>query len=165
MRPGLREAAPEDAAAIETLLVDAFGGDEEAALVRRLRKARLVEVELVAGAPEGPCHGHVLLSHLDVVADQRRIRAVALAPLAVAEAERRQGLGAALVAAALARSEAEAVFVLGDPAYYCRFGFSARPCAPFEAPFRPPHFMALALAPGALNARSGRVTYPPAFGL
>jgi len=54
--------------------------------------------------------------------------------------------------------------VLGAPAYYGRFGFSADAAALVEAPFRgQPAFMALALGDGAFDYPL-RVAYPDAFG-
>lgn len=51
-----------------------------------------------------------------------------LAPLAVLPGRQGWGIGSALVRAALARAKEvgwAAAFVLGDPAYYGRFGFAA----------------------------------------
>ncbi len=68
-----------------------------------------------------------------------------LAPLAVLPEAQRQGIGSALVAHSLQSPplKEEPVFVLGDPAYYERFGFS-----PFKTPTCPydpgnEHFRAL----------------------
>jgi len=58
-----------------------------------------------------------------------------------------------------------AVIVLGHQGYYPRFGFSAALAHPLKAPFSGDAFMALELAPGALQGEEGRVTYPPAFGI
>ena len=55
------------------------------------------------------------------------------------------------------------VFVLGDPGYYGRFGFSAAAAAPFESPYAGPYLMALALGEGPLPG-FGRFDYAPAFG-
>lgn len=51
-----------------------------------------------------------------------------LGPLAVATASQKRGIGSALVRAGLDRLRSagfDQVFVLGDPAYYGRFGFEA----------------------------------------
>jgi putative acetyltransferase len=91
---------------------------------------------------------------------------LALAPLAVAADARRRGLGAALVRAGLVATRdagAIAVLVLGDPAYYARFGFApARGItgAPWCAH---PAFQALSLVPGQAVPR-GVVRYACAFG-
>ncbi len=159
MTVALRPVHAADAAAIDVLLRDAFGGEAEAALVAALRAERAVVTELVA---EGIA-GHVLFTRAPV--DGAPV--VALAPLAVAAASRRQGLGAALVRAGLARcaeAGATAVHVLGDPAYYGRFGFR-RAEGITGAPWCDhPAFQALSLQPG-LPLPRGTVRYADAFGL
>jgi putative acetyltransferase len=58
-----------------------------------------------------------------------------------------------------------AVIVVGNPAYYVRFGFSPALAAPLASPYAGARQQALELAPGVLaGARHGRVAYPPAFG-
>jgi putative acetyltransferase len=90
-----------------------------------------------------------------------------LAPVAVSPAEQSRGVGAALCRAgieAVRALGADAVVVLGHPAYYPRFGFSAEAAKPLASPYAgSPAFMALALKPGAL-ASTRRVDYPAAFG-
>ena len=58
----------------------------------------------------------------------------------------------------------EVVFVLGEPAYYTRFGFSAEAAAPFASPYAGPYFMALWLRPPPAAPASGSAAYAPAFG-
>jgi putative acetyltransferase len=58
-----------------------------------------------------------------------------------------------------------AAVVLGDPAYYPRFGFSAAAAQNLRAPFRGPAFMAMELLPGGLDGITGTVRYAAAFGL
>ena len=80
----------------------------------------------------------------------------------------RRGIGSALVRAGLELArhrDWRAVIVLGHKDYYPRFGFSAALAHPLKAPFSGDAFMALELAPGALQGADGRVTYPPAFGV
>jgi putative acetyltransferase len=55
--------------------------------------------------------------------------------------------------------------VLGHPAFYPRFGFSAERARHFKAPFRGDSFMTLELAHDALGGADVSVVYPPAFGL
>lgn len=57
----------------------------------------------------------------------------------------------------------EMVVVVGDPAYYRRFGFSAETAAPFSSPYTGPCFMALALQPGLEMPAEGKADYAPAF--
>jgi putative acetyltransferase len=119
----IRPPGPEDAPAIAALLRAAFGGPAEADLVAGLRRDGDAAIELVAEA-DGAVAGHVLFSPMRVGG----VKALALAPLAVLPARQRQGLGTALVRAGLAKAAARAeawCLVLGDPAYYGRFGFAA----------------------------------------
>ncbi|WP_319796476.1 hypothetical protein [Nitrobacter sp.] len=53
--------------------------------------------------------------------------------------------------------------MLGDPAYYGRFGFRGDLAAGFESAFAGGHFMVLPLTDG-LPATEGRLDYAPAFG-
>jgi putative acetyltransferase len=74
----------------------------------------------------------------------------------------RQGIGGALIRDGLARLKDRAerlVFVLGDPAYYGRFGFTVMDS--FVSRYAGPYFQALMLTPDAPKA--GRVSFPRAF--
>ncbi len=160
----IRPPRPSDAAAIGGLLRAAFGGPAEADLVAALRRDGDVAIELVAEA-DGIIAGHVLFSQMTV----GDVAALALAPLAVLPARQRQGLGAALTRAGLARAAARPegwCLVLGDPAYYTRFGFVAREAADVTGtPWAGhPAFQALRLRAEA-PPLTGRACYARAFGL
>ena len=93
-------------------------------------------------------------------------RAALLGPLAVAPAWQRQGIGSAIVRAGLQRlkdADVDLVCVLGDPAYYGRFGFV--PETLVEPPFSLPaewggawqsHYLGDTTVSG-----SGKLTVPP----
>lgn len=152
--------------AIATLLDMAFGGRGESGLVERLRQGGHMVVALVARYG-GQLAGHAMFSHLACEVDGRPVKAVALAPLAVRPDLQRRGIGTALVQRGVQRLEeedVEAIIVLGDPAYYGRFGFSSGLAEKLSAPFHGPAFMALELAPGALSGRRGSIKFPAAFG-
>lgn len=85
-------------------------------------------VELAA-RQDGKVVGHVALGKMSAP-----LRALGLAPVAVAESHRRRGIAATLIRAAAGGWQA--VFVLGDPAHYGRFGFAAASAEPFESPTR-----------------------------
>jgi len=165
--PVLSDEEPEHAPAVAALLVRCFDGEAEARLVERLRRDGDVIAALVASIG-GEVVGHVLFSALTLELDTGGApRAAALAPLAVHPTAQRRGIGTALVLSGLedcGEQGIEAVFVLGDPAYYGRFGFSAPLARSFDAPWTGQAFQALELVPGALERRSGRVVYPNAFG-
>lgn len=164
----IRPATPSHVAAIRTVESVAFGREDEARLVDRLRDDGDIVAELVATTGKDVVVGHVAFSHLPVLsADGRVAHAAALAPLAVLPQHRRAGIGAALVKAGLALCGAQGiagVVVLGDPAYYARFGFSSALARHLRAPFSGEAFMALELMPGALRG-DGEVRYAKAFGL
>jgi putative acetyltransferase len=161
----LRDAGPADAAAIRAIHTAAFPGPGEADLVEALARDGDAVVSLIAER-DGEIVGHVLLSRMTVSGDGRVYRALGLAPIAILPEAQRTGIGSALVRAALARAaEAgeELVFVLGDPAYYGRFGFTARDAAPFASPYAGVHFMALALRGDVPLPQAGRADYARAF--
>jgi putative acetyltransferase len=162
----IRPPAAADAEPVAALVRDSFArrygaGDGEAALIAQLRSDRDVAAELAA-FEEGRLAGHVLFSR--ATCDPPGTAIAALAPMAVRHDTQGRGIGAALVRAGLeacARQGFDAVIVLGDPAYYGRFGFHV--AEGIESPYAGPHFQALELRAGAL-ARVRAVAYPQAFG-
>ena len=160
----VRPEAQADLGAIHAVNREAFGSAAEAELVDALRANGDAALSLVAENSSGVV-GHILFSHLPIQAPARDVAAVALAPMSVLPQWQRRGIGSALVRSGLDRCReagCEAVVVLGHPAYYPRFGFSARLAESLQAPFSGHAFMALELVPGALNA-GGVVRYPGAF--
>ena len=160
----IRNETADDAGAIRDLLVSAFPTSAEADLVDRLRRDGDLVMSLVAVHWDGSIIGHVAFPRLRVIASGVGYRAVGLAPLAVAAAHRRQGIGASLVQRGLAQLRAEdetLVFVLGDPDYYGRFGFTVGTARPYTSAYDETHFMALWLEDDAPPA--GSVRYPAAF--
>ena len=176
----IRDDAPGDAAAIATVLAAAFEPatgslPAEAELVAALRAAGALSLSLVAEAPDGTLVGHIAFSPVTVGGpiegsgeNSGSGRLLGLAPLAVLPPWQGRGVGTALVEGGLARARAagaELVFVLGEPAYYRRFGF--RPAAErgiaWEHAAPAESFMALALAPGAGAAPRGVLRYHAAF--
>jgi putative acetyltransferase len=152
-----------DLLAIHALITAAFGRDAEADLVDRLRAAGTLAHSLVA-EQGGALLGHVALSPVSVQgAFMPGI--LGLAPLAVHPDHQSQGIGGALVEAAITaarRYAAKLVVVLGEPAYYRRFGF--RPAAGLGLTCPWPEageaFQALVLAPPVPR---GLVRYHDAF--
>jgi putative acetyltransferase len=155
----LRPVQPRDHAAVHRLVAEAFGQEDEARLVEALRRDGDSVIELLAD-DGGAAIGHALLSRM-----RAPFAALALAPVSVAPARQRQGVGQAVTRAALAlATEAgwAGVFVLGDPGYYARFGFDATAALGFASPYAGTHFMLLALGP-ALDVRCGEAIHAPAF--
>jgi putative acetyltransferase len=143
----IRDEQAHDYDAIRSLLTEAFGGDAEARLVDDLRADGDLTIALVADI-EGEIAGYVAMSAL-----QSPPRSLALAPVGVAVARQRQGVGSALIEEALRRARAAGsamVFVVGEPVYYARFGFTTDASRGFDSPYAGEYFAAIALteAPG-----------------
>ena len=144
----------------------AFETAAEANLVDALREQAHPVVSLVA-EEGGEVIGHIMFSPVSL-SGHPELRLMGLAPMAVAPAHQRKGIGSALVRAGLERCRQlgfGAVAVLGHPSYYPRFGF--QPSARFgigseyEAP--PEAFMLLKLQPGYLHGVTGTVQFHAAF--
>ncbi len=147
--PVIRRETRNDVDAIDALLRDAFGGGDEAGLVRALRDQGDLSLSLVAEAA-GTILGHVALSPLE--ADRP---AYALAPLAVTGKARRLGIGAALLREAVGWADGASVVVLGDPAYYGPLGFLP---AGLDSPYAGPALQMIGDLP-----KGGRIRHAPAF--
>ena len=157
----IRPERPEDAASVRALLDAAFGGETESKVVERLRADGDFVLSLVAENSEGIA-GYVGFPRLVLQLHERNVPVVGLAPVGVSPPLQRRGIGGALIRDVLARLTDRAerlVFVLGDPAYYGRFGFTVM--EGFVSRYAGPYFQALTLAPDAPKA--GQVSYPSAF--
>ena len=155
----VRPELPTDCADIYAVVVAAFHRCEEARLVDQLRADGDHVISLVA-LEAGEIVGHLLLSQMIAP-----FPALGLAPVSVLPKRQRSGIGGRLIRAALKSAAAagwRAVFVLGDPNYYRRFGFDPLLAAGFTCRYSGPHFMALALG-SALPVTNGLVEYPAAF--
>ncbi|MBX3439834.1 MAG: N-acetyltransferase, partial [Planctomycetaceae bacterium] len=106
-------------------------------------------------------------SRMSIVTTVSNVRAAALAPMAVAPAHQRLGIGSRLVEAGLRACREQGVpivLVLGHADYYPRFGFSAALAQPIDSPFGGGEsWMAAELVDGALIGISGRAEYPHPF--
>lgn len=154
-----------DLAAIDAVNHAAFGRVDEGQLVAALHTAGRNAFELVAER-DARIVAHILFSPVTIEhGDDGRI--LGLAPLAVAPEHQRQGVGSALVRAALttlATGPYRAVVVLGDADYYQRFGFGPAGAAGlYDIYGAGDDFMALALRTGGLGGYAGRVNYAPEF--
>ncbi|WP_321488656.1 N-acetyltransferase [uncultured Hyphomonas sp.] len=157
----IRRLKPEDVDTVAALNTLAFGGAEEAAIVRRLHADHDSLLSLVA-------HRHdEMVGHIEFfrILIGGKPSAVGLGPMSVLPELHGRGIGSSLVRMGLlvmaGRGES-IVFVLGHPEFYPKFGFSAELAKPFKAPWSGPAFMANAINPGA--PVEGELTYPAAFG-
>lgn len=163
----IRAERPGDRAAVFAVQEAAFGQPDEATLIDALRESVAPQVSRVA-TRGGAVVGHVFVSPVTLDTEPEASDLGGLAPVGVAPDLHGQGIGGALVRAALAASREvgfRAVFLLGSPRYYARFGFElAAPrglhyvSCDFDAAFQQ-----IELEAGALDGRSGLVRYPAAF--
>ena len=112
---------PADAAAVEALVLAAFGPGRFAKTAERLRERASVVAGFVA-REDGAVIGSVRLWAITI----GDARALFLGPIAVEAGNRRGGLGAELVQACLAfaqTGDVAGVLLVGDAPYFERFGF------------------------------------------
>ena len=162
--PVIREESPADTAAIHALTAAAFlnaphTAHTEQFIVDALRKAGALALSLVA-EKGGEVVGHVALSPVSI--SDGSTGWYGLGPISVEPALQRKGIGSLLMRTALRllreRGAAGCVLV-GDPAYYSRFGFKPEPSlvlpnVPAE------YFQAL---PFGASTPCGEVTFHDAF--
>ena len=156
----VRLETPGDVVAIRAVHEAAFRQFAEADLVDDLRAAGDSVFSLVA-VENNAVIGHAMFSRLTAP-----FPALALGPVAVLPERQRMGVGTRLIRGGIARSEAagwSGIFVLGDPAYYRRFGFDAGKASGFISPYAGPHLMALPLGRSELPADTGSIQHAPAF--
>lgn len=169
MTPQIRGEIGSDSESIAAVIHAAFGdvqGREIAELVADLLRDPTAEpcLSLVAAFGDRVI-GHVLFTNTSISGTSREVRSAILAPLAVHPEYQNQGIGGRLIAEGLKQlSDAgvELVFVLGDPDYYSKHGFSPAGVKGFDAPYPIPTehadaWMVQELRPGAVNEISGRV--------
>ncbi len=161
----IRDEAPGDEAAIAALTEAAFratprGDGGESALVARLRAAGDLALSLVAQNVDRAIIGHAAFSRVTI--SDGTPDWYGLGPLSVIPLRQSAGIGSELIRAGLARlrrAGAQGCVVLGDPAYYGRFGFRHDPRLVYPGP-PPAYFQALVLAG---EPPAGVVRYAPAF--
>ncbi len=161
----IRDEREGDAGAIRAVTSAAFAGmnysaQTEGAIVDALRAAGALAVSLVA-VEDGEIVGHVAFSPITV--DGAPAPGwFGVGPLSVRPDRQRSGVGTALMRAGLARlgdAGAKGCVLVGDPAYYRRFGFRAS--SSLDYPDLPAeYFQVLALAS---ETPLGIVAFHPAF--
>ncbi len=163
----IRQEQPEDVVAIRQVVEAAFGQAAEADLVDKLRARGKCVLSLVA-EDAGQIVGHILFSDVTLAANAQANRVIGLAPLAVAPAFQKSGVGSQLTRTGLdwcREAGYGAAIVLGHPDYYPRFGFA--PASRFgihsEYNVRDEVFMAMELRAGALAGCSGLAQYQSEF--
>ena len=156
----VRSEAASDAADVRAVHVAAFGQPDEADLVDVLRRDGLAVVGTVAEL-DGRVVAHALLGRITV----GDAPSLALAPVGVLPEYQRRGLGSAVVRAAIEEATLlgeRLIVVVGDPAYYARFGFGSAADAGVTAPWSGPALQVLAL-PAYDGGVLGEAVYPAPY--
>jgi putative acetyltransferase len=162
----IRAETRDDHDAIRRLTDAAFAeakhaGGGESRIIDALRDAGALSLSLVADI-DGRIAGHVAVS--PVALTDGTPGWFGLGPVAVDPRDQGHGVGSALIRAALAELHAQGAagcVVLGDPAYYARFGF--RRHASLRYPYAPADcFLAL---PSGDTPPDATVAYHDAFTL
>ena len=160
----IRFEEPEDFPAIKTLVTAAFGRDDTAQFVDAVRhhsRICLAQVAVAAGA----IVGHAQWCFAPIFVDERRVDGAYLSCLSVRPDLQRQDIGSRLVRdglKCLCDRGIEAATLLGDPAFYGRFGFSSELAARIAAPHRSRGlgFQAIELHAGSLDGDRLRGDFP-----
>lgn len=161
----IRDEIHADQAAIETVTEAAFrnaphAGHTEQFIVNALRAAGKLSLSLVAEIDD-EIVGHVAVSPVSI--SDGTPNWFGLGPISVAPRHQGHGIGSSLMKEALRRlreSGASGCVLVGNPAYYGRFGFRAEPDLVFPG-LPPEYFQAIAF--GSVLPR-GMVSYHEAFG-
>ena len=160
----VRSEEPGEARSIEQLVRDAFAGaahtsGTESLIVDALRAAGALALSLVAVEGE-EIRGHIAASR--VIPEDAAGRWFGIGPVSVRPGWQRRGIGRLLVTEALERlrrNGAAGCVVLGDPAYYGRFGFEHDPSVSYRN-VPAPYFQLISFAG---ERPAGSVEYHPAF--
>ena len=129
----IRESRAEDIDSIMSIYPKAFPEEELRPVVKELLGDGAEAISLV-GCLGDELAGHVIFTICSIGGSDKT--AALLAPLAVDPVSQKRGVGGALVRygfEALKKRNVSHVYVLGDPAYYGRFGFAP------EANIAPPY--------------------------
>lgn len=161
----IREERPEDVVAIRALTALAFrdsphSAQTEALIIDALREADALTLSLVA-ADADLVIGHLAFSPVSI--GGRSDGWFGLGPVSVRPDRQRRGIGSALIRNGmdrLKRMGAKGCVVLGDPAYYRRFGFETDPALRYGN-VDPTFFQSLNFTGDRVT---GEVAYHPGFG-
>jgi putative acetyltransferase len=163
----IRSEQSGDRAEVRSITDAAFGQPGESALIESLREEEGV-LSLVA-TQAGGLQGHALFSPVHGTSRSGQpLQAIALGPVSVRPTQQQRGIGSALIREGLDRCRAagwSAVFVLGDPKYYGRFGWQSASSWGLHCQWTVGEgdFQAMELEDGALESWHGRVDYHPNF--
>lgn len=167
----IREEARSDHARIHAFIKKAFEtaryaeGDEQDFVERQRHPETYVPELALVVEDDGVLIGYIMLTRTYVSTRDGRFPILLLAAVAVAVERRSHGIGARLINAAMLRARAlqhEAIILVGDPAYYARFGFERAAAMGIRStnPAEDEYVQILELVTGALDDVSGTIALP-----
>lgn len=167
----IREATGRDRESVRSVHLSAFS-EQERELVAELAENLLTKkttpesLSLVAepleAESEGLVVGHIAFSPVTLEGDSH-FRGYILAPLGVKAGQQKSGIGSKLIEHGMEEVRKMGVgmlFVYGDPAFYGRFGFSAKTAEPFVPAYKlqyPFGWQAVVLNPSDVESQSGKL--------
>lgn len=162
---GIRPERNGEETAIRLLTARAFAGQvhsngSEPQIVDNLRKSGDLTLSFVA-EEDSAILGHIAYSPVTI--SDGTSDWYGLGPVSVEPARQGEGIGSMLVNAGLEclrEIDANGCVLLGDPAYYIRFGFRHDPRLIYPGP--PPEYFQFLRLKG--NMPTGEVRYAPGFG-
>ncbi len=158
----IRHEEPSDLARIYEINQSAFDSHVQPMIVDKIRESGCPRISLVA-MQDNEVIGHIMFSPVTVSGSA--VKACQLSPVAVRPALQGGGCGSLLInhGLALCADQWDAVFLVGNPLYYSRFGFEMAKPHGFTSDEFSDFLQMLALKPGALKDVSGHVVFHPAF--
>ena len=157
----IREAQESDLEAVLNLIHSSFSNKAESDLVKQLISDNDVLLNLVIEA-SNTIIGNVVVSKVTMEPDMG-LFCGGVAPLSVLPERQSSGIGSQLMKGAIKKSNEmgmDALFLLGDPDYYKRFGFNI---SNLKSDYRVEHFQELELTRNCLVNLKSKVTYANAF--
>ena len=164
----IRQEKPEEFPAIYDLVKVAFqtakvtnGKEQDCVDQFRSSGNYIPELALVA-EQDGKLIGHIMLTRTYITGDNNKFETLLLAPLSIALEYRNKGVGSKLITESFELAKKlgyKSVVLVGDPAYYHRFGFKSsvdfgiRHVQDIPGQF----VMACELVPNALQGISGTI--------
>jgi len=162
----IRDEEAGDINALSRVHQAAFGRSDEGDLVAELRQADALAISLVATVGEHPV-GHIAFSPVSPAIEGCSVAPLSLGPVAIDPEHERRGIASRLVQAGLERAESMGtpyVVVLGDPAFYGRFGFEPLSKHGLNGDYEGDAFRIKALGDDSLPPKGTHIRYAKAFG-
>ncbi|ACD31290.1 GNAT family N-acetyltransferase [Francisella tularensis] len=168
MHVKIRYEKLKDQELIYKLISEAFDTSDEEKLVRLLHTDHQSLISLVAETDDSSIIGQAIISKMTAEKDET-LKIYALAPMSVAPKYQHQGIGSKLIEAIIKeakKNNINAIFVLGHPSYYPKFGFKPATEYQIKCEYDVPAdvFMILDLSAKLASLKGQTVYYAEEFG-